>query len=568
MRGPSLSTVLSYSANNGSSFTPEAGRWCIKGYRALQLSPVAEEMGSKPVGYKRHIPNQLTNIFAPLWHKMTSGAELPPTIKEVIPSGSQRYEDTHAGQPRNRTIPIGLVDVREGDNEATQPFGPVPDGWIEYTHITEGIPFFYNPETKVITDAYMRTAAIQSRVETYYTQILPVLQSLDGTELMLSTTDIYIYPTYDPQTGQKIGTYYLVDHSKHSIAFLRQVDTRAIGLPDVRNNIHLQRVLRGEYWTHCEYMPRPDVDHIGSAKQLRGQLASLMIDDISSEGSTSPFTPEECTRYIDALTQSMNEPQFLNWSVARVNSLLIQSQIINLHGEQSARADRTMVVTGQHPPTRTAVFLTLSKLMFNCPVTHLNRLENAWSDRIIYSHHWKKLLGELTEEWIVAAGVAGLVWIANIVLFTGTSSTIALVLLGLSTTSTVCGAAKALLLVRKHRSLGQYAVHGSQHLQVNEKSGTGLQDLAFEYSCPWACALWAGALTSISVLWMILSQVVSCIIGIIFSIDFIPPNFLCTILLMLTAWACGRGMPGDMKKLMISTSTKPNPHVQYVIRTK
>jgi hypothetical protein len=43
--------------------------------------------------------------------------------------------------------------------------------------------------------------------------------------------------------------------------------------------------------------------------------------------------------------------------------------------------------------------------MFDCPVNHLNRLERAWTDRIIYSHHWKKLLAELNDEWVAATGI-------------------------------------------------------------------------------------------------------------------------------------------------------------------
>ncbi|CAE6472793.1 unnamed protein product [Rhizoctonia solani] len=498
---------------------------------------------------------------------MITGIELSSqaAIKETIPSASERYDDRHAGQAKRRIVPLGPLDVRNGDNEASHPFGPVPNGWIEYTHVIEGIPYFYNPQTRVVTDAYIRIPAILSTLEVYYAQIAQVLQSLDSTELMLSTMDIYINPTCDPQTGQRIGMYYLVDHRRHSIAFLRPIDTGGIGLPDVRSTIHLERVWRSEYWTHCEYMPRPDVDHTESARKLQGQLGALIIDNISSEGSTSPFTPQECEHYLKGVNPNINEPQFLNWSVARVNSLLIQSQIINLHGEKWARADRTMIVTGQRPPARTAFYLQLSKYMFDCPATHLDRLEHAWADRIIYSHYWKKLLKELVEEWAVAAGVASLVWVANMVLFTTTSSTVPLLLLGVSTISTVYGIVKALLLIRKHRSLGQYAIHGSQYLQANEKYGTGLQDLSFEFSYPWACTLWAGALTSTGVLWMILSQVGRCILGFI-SVGFISPHILCTVALMLGAWAYGRGAAEDAKKLV--SSTKPSSHVQYVIRTK
>ncbi|CAE6484529.1 unnamed protein product [Rhizoctonia solani] len=499
---------------------------------------------------------------------MTSGVQLPPTVKEIIPSGSRRYEDRHAGQAKRRIIPIGPLDVKEGDNIAAQPLGPVPYGWVELTHVIEGKPFFYNPRTRVITDAYIRMPDILSRVETYYGQINRVIESLDldSIELELSTMDIYIDPICDPETGHKVGTYYLVDHYRQSIAFLRQVNTGDVGLPDVRSNIHLERVLKSEYWTHCEYMPRPDVDHTSSARKLQGQLASLMIDHISSEGSTSPFTPEECEHYLKGVNPENNEPQFLNWSVARVNSLLIQSQIINLHGERCARADRMMVVTGQRPPTRTARYLQLSKLMFDCPVTHLNRLEQAWTDRIIYSHHWKKLLGELNEEWVAAAGTAGLVWIANMILFTSSSSVLVLLLLGVSTVSTVYGVAKSLLLIRKHRSIGQYAVHASQYLQANEKYGTGLQDLSIEYSCPWVCALWAGALTSVGVLCTILGQILGSVLGLVQSVGFVPSYFLSTGMLMVGAWAYGGGATIGAQKIV--SPTKQSTHVPYIIRTK
>lgn len=82
---------------------------------------------------------------------------------------------------------------------------------------------------------------------------------------------------------------------------------------------------------------------------------------------------------------------------------IVQSQIINLHGEQRARADRMMIVSGQHASVRSAAYLQRSKLMFDWPGAHLARLEYTWTDRVIYSHHWKKLLEQLIEEWIAAA---------------------------------------------------------------------------------------------------------------------------------------------------------------------
>jgi hypothetical protein len=96
-----------------------------------------------------------------------------------------------------------------------------------------------------VTDAYIRAAETLCLVETYYGQIRRVIESLDveSTEHEFSTMDIYIDPMCDPQTGQRIGAYYLVDHYKQSIAFLRRVNTATVGLPDTRSSIHLGLVL-------------------------------------------------------------------------------------------------------------------------------------------------------------------------------------------------------------------------------------------------------------------------------------------------------------------------------------
>jgi hypothetical protein len=64
-----------------------------------------------------------------------------------------------------------------------------------------------------------------------------------------------------------------------------------------------------------------------------------------------------------------------------------------------------MIVTGQHASVRSATYLQHSKLMFGWPVAQLDRLEHAWTDRVIYSHHWRRLLAQLIEEWIAAAGM-------------------------------------------------------------------------------------------------------------------------------------------------------------------
>ncbi|KAF8610462.1 hypothetical protein BDV93DRAFT_601466 [Ceratobasidium sp. AG-I] len=470
---------------------------------------------------------------------MDNAPELSASIQERIPSESGRYNDTHAGYAKKRTLAVGPFSGLGGDEDAFHPYGPVPDGWMEIVHPVEGLPFFYNAESKVITEAYIRIAHVLAQVEHWKTQITRVIEALDNETTRLSSMDIFIDPTEDRRSGQRSCSYYLVDHSSCSIAFLRQVDTASVGLPDVRSIIHLERVLQGEYWTHCEFMPRPDVNMTQSVKKLQGQLAALMIDNISSEGSTSPFTSKECKNYIKGLEEA-KEDQYRNWSAARINSLLIQSQIVNLHGESCARLDRTAVVTGQHASVRSESYLQFSKLMFDCPVIHLTKLEHVWIERIIYTHHWRKLVTDLIQEWTGALAFTAVVWVSNAILFSTASSPIVILLLGASTASVFCGGAKGLLLIRTHRAMGKYAAHGSQFLQSKETYATGLQDLSFEYSYPWACALWAACFTSLAVIWIMVTELVECLFSLLFQFGYIPVYVIVTIALVFGAWIYGQ----------------------------
>ena len=91
----------------------------------------------------------------------------------------------------------------------------------------------------MITEAYIRMAHVLAQVEHWKTQITRAIEALDNETNRLSSMDIFIDPTEDKRSGQRSCRYYLVDHSSCSIAFLRQIDTAVVGLPDVRSIIHL-----------------------------------------------------------------------------------------------------------------------------------------------------------------------------------------------------------------------------------------------------------------------------------------------------------------------------------------
>lgn len=81
----------------------------------------------------------------------------------------------------------------------------------------------------------------------------------------------------------------------------------------------------------------------------------------------------------------------------------MHSRNVNLYGQYGARLDRTATVEGRRHPPRLAQFLNKSGFLGGGPEIHLNRLENLWVDRIIYTHHWRALLKDLSDEWTAAA---------------------------------------------------------------------------------------------------------------------------------------------------------------------
>lgn len=428
-----------------------------------------------------------------------------PRLWEGLASQTNRYDDTNAGPRKKRLIEPGTLHVTEQrDQDADIRIIPVPDGWEEHHHPVEGRAYFYNPELKIITEMYLRHEGVLNQLMVWY-GIFVVLRNH-------VKPDAVVFDVFLDCSGGNTCRYYLVDHGNKTICWLRQRTTADLGISDVRNMLHLRALLHEEYWTHVEYMPK-DENHLGAARaQLQGALASCLLDHMTSEGSTSPFTKSECKAYLLALDKAAESGHmvYLNWSIARVMGLLVHSRNVNLYGQYGARLDRTATVEGRRHPPRLAAFLSRSGLLGGGPEIHLNRLENLWVDRIIYTHHWRALLKDLSDEWTAAAVAAGVMWASNIILVASDAiGFIPKVVCGASCTLAGASGVFALHLLRSHRALGKYAAHAANYFQLYESHQTGLQELSIKYSLPWAGVMWSFGATSAAIVLALLSTVIA-----------------------------------------------------------
>ncbi|KDN34022.1 hypothetical protein RSAG8_12883, partial [Rhizoctonia solani AG-8 WAC10335] len=274
-----------------------------------------------------------------------------PRLWEGLPSQTNRYDDVFAGPRAARTMIPGTqsallnVDVDSGPQLIA-----VPDGWVEYIHPVEGRPYFYNSELRVVTETYIRHPNQLTYIIEWYT----VFRELRN-RVLPSAADLDVFLDCD---GRNTCRYYIIDHANRTLCWLRQRQTSDIGIADVRSVLGLRALLFEEYWTHLEYVPKNE-NHLGAVRsELQGALASCLLDHMTSEGSTSPFTKTECESYLLSLNQAADSGHmlYLNWSI-------VHNRNVNLYGQYRARLDRTTTVEGRHHPPRSGGYTYKSVLL-------------------------------------------------------------------------------------------------------------------------------------------------------------------------------------------------------------
>ncbi|CAE6480550.1 unnamed protein product, partial [Rhizoctonia solani] len=226
-------------------------------------------------------------------------------------------------------------------------------------------------------------------------------------------------------------------------------------------------------------------------------------------GSVSPFHQDECEAYSRALTQvlSTGGPTEINWCLARLQSLLTQSRIINLYGEPNARTDRNVVVNGQKAPAVTIAFMLWSFIMFSIPHIYLARWNAIWVDRVTYTREWKRLTKDMIEEYTYGL-VAVRIMRASISLLGLSTSFVVRTLAAVAMMSSICGGFYSASLFSKLRSFGGCAADAANFIQMNEHITTGLQGMALEHSVPWALIVWSALFVFISGFWELLGDMI------------------------------------------------------------
>ncbi|KAG8698351.1 hypothetical protein FRC08_005985 [Ceratobasidium sp. 394] len=353
-----------------------------------------------------------------------------------------------------------------------------------------------HPEGSLI---YWENTLVSSQPITSTHQFLyaHVLGRLDGA---IAQEDVTVF--IEIRDHSRAG-YYVIVHDSKTIAWVDQHLSESFA--DVAPTKH-----HHEYWIHMENFPGPHFASSEVRQNLMNVMASLAIDAATSDGSTSPMSPEQIQRHLQMLNSFGGDmDQHQTYAIARLWNVILQSRIVNYYATPGARLDRFADVYSR-PPRFTGPHDTIDKLMFCIPRAHLSRCSRVWADRIAYVEEWRSFKAANEQEWqrmMHSAGVAvllvfcfliatGLIltrlWLSSASILASNGSTRNFgAMSNMALLAGLGSLASTHYLLHESRNLGDYAGHAVAYFQAREERLDGLQKVAIINAIPQALLAWS-----------------------------------------------------------------------------
>jgi hypothetical protein len=294
--------------------------------------------------------------------------------------------------PSHKSIRAGLHSLGETLPEY------LPAHWSALIQ-PEGQLYFYNRNSRVVTDAYIYNPEIFRRIEACTSYVEDVIQrcKLDvgrSYELYLNELD----------SGDGDIGYYFADHETRSIFWLAETNSEDLDLPAWTSPTHLKWVLREQYWSHVEIFSM----HINELSttivhELFEILSHARTDHLTSLQSTFPYDADECARFLELLrpVYHTNKPLSGNFVclTARIWSQVARHRHVCHFGEEVARLSREQRIFERIPSKRSILMNLVFKALFDLPDIYEKELSGLWVDQLAYANPWKKYMSSQLNEW-------------------------------------------------------------------------------------------------------------------------------------------------------------------------
>ncbi|KAG9044935.1 hypothetical protein FS837_007296 [Tulasnella sp. UAMH 9824] len=439
-------------------------------------------------------PSRISNTLL-----MAVSSNLPQTTHEFVPKvrlrptlpscGGDRYSGPLGSQTpvhSERVIPA-LSFVKDPPRVGTE----LESQWTTFTH-PEGNKYYWQQRLKIVS--------LSNPNQADYDRIFRHARNIVEDLARAQNTDIQDAEAFFSVAGMDGNTielhYYMIDHDKRVPFWLHpaNVDQELPGIGPYESKDHLYLALRTEYWIHLESYPAHRMVPESAVDELTALLIHNGTDDVTSQGSISPWSADECLRYLTLFGEFKGKgpSSYQTAVIARVWSTVSRVRYMNRHGLPGPRLDRLqgidLFIAGQ---LKYNLVLSIAEyLCFNIPKGMFFRLSELWNGRLVYIRHWDRFLDDYRGLCLrMASASAGIICVTTFLLSSKSlnNGMVAAISLGSIALFT------SLYLHERHSNtkLGT-AMDVSAYLSKSESFQYGLRPLSVLLSLPQALTIWAG----------------------------------------------------------------------------
>ncbi|KAG8976139.1 hypothetical protein FRB90_009275, partial [Tulasnella sp. 427] len=385
--------------------------------------------------------------------------------------------------------------------------GPIPvAGWECNVH-PEGDKYFRHVRLRTVTPVSPQNLAAGRILE----QAATALSEAVGPAFADGTVEIYLNI---PEDGKNTVQYYYVDHRNRQVFWARATSTVELGLEPFDSDGFLKSALTGEYWNHVENFPCHQVFWSEAEDELKGILAHGAIDDLTSPGSTCPWSAQECVEYKSIIEGfkacDLNEHiPYRVVSIARLWAMIARVRHINQYGLNSPRLDRLQGLYEYYQSQQKPSFkITLGEAFcFWMSRSTFTRLTALWNGRVVYQRHWHRFFDGMHAGWIKMGVLSLVIWAIDAgLLATGHQAPTVMASASLSGASVLI----SLILHQAHsRDRLATAPDISAYIMQVEDYYHGLRPLSIIFSLPHALTAYSALLLQSSLLMIAIKNLTS-----------------------------------------------------------
>lgn len=381
-----------------------------------------------------------------------------------------------------------LISTVSANTRLRAGFQQIGNGWTKFT-TPEGDTYSRNEQRRLVTYTNVRVQSSEQWLLRAHTQLVELGRTKDP---QIAECEAYIHIVLETQVTCKVE-YYFIDVATRHPFWVHDIRMRDLGFPDFETLDHLKATLTPEFWVHIEYF----AVHQKLEKAVEDELIAIFrhgcADDMTSFGSTFPYSAQECREHLQTLEGFIMSGECSGYrtaTFARLWASVTRVRHINGYSLPGPRLDRNQGLEEfKKGQKANATLRVLNILFLKLPQSKFDRISELWNGRVVFQRHWHSYFDDQRSEWLRLAVLNFAIFIVGVnLIVVGGSNALAVTSASLAAASVI----SALTLYERHsRSRFNTASDISSWIMSVESPRSGLLPLAVKFTLPQAMTIYS-----------------------------------------------------------------------------